>query len=305
MTTPRYNFEVLSAFSPGLRNLVLLWRCNLLFPEIDPFPELETLRLFMVDVDRNSTPRPSPPIGSYSSLRTLAIHELYDFQAIERCCRGLSFPKLRVLKLTDVEGQPSIIYDFIQRHSTLLEVNIRFSSTWDEASPLRLEALLKLIDGTGTWVRPSEGSGLPVDQPSLRDMDAQSPRPPSWKESYGVFYEFAFSRRPLSPEALEWRSSTGSPHARFRCTAFAVDWIWPDVDEAAHAQLQTEHVLTDPVEFVCNPPQFQDYFWNEVQQLRLASQLMKNRETDYYGMMVSVSVYGRCFHTHKERVDSV
>ncbi|EKM48716.1 uncharacterized protein PHACADRAFT_202488, partial [Phanerochaete carnosa HHB-10118-sp] len=286
VTTPGYNFEALSASSSGLRNLVLLWRCNLLFPEIGPFPKLKTLRLFMVDVDRNGTLRPSPPIGTYGSLRTLAIHELYSFEAIERCCRGLSFPNLRVLKLTYVEGQPSIIYDFVQRHSTLLEVNICFSNTWDEASPLRLEALLKLIDGTGTWVRPSEGSRLPVDQPSLKDVDAQSPtRPPSWKESYGVFYEFAFSRRPLSPEASRWRSSTGSPHARFKCTAFAVNWIWPGVNEAAHAQPRTEHVLTDPVEFVCNPPHFQDHFWSDVQQLRLASELMRNREIDYHGIM--------------------
>lgn len=283
VVNPGWNFQALYDCQE-LRNVAILWPCNLLFPDLDDFPNVETLRLYLTDVNKNHSPRPSPPIGTYSNLHTLAMHELYDFQAIERCCRGLNFPNLRVLKLTEIESPARTVYDFVQRHSTLLEVNLTFAI--DHVSPLRLEALLKLIDGTGTWVRP-EGNGVPVDQPDYNDMvGAPTPLPTRIAHMYGVFSAFAFTRRPLSPQALEWRSYHGSPHPRYKCTAFAVHWTW-QADATAKTAFGTKYTLTDAIEFVQSPPQAEGKFWDEVQELRLGSELFEDRQTNYQDTMVS------------------
>lgn len=215
-----------------LRNMVLAWSDHLSFPNMQRFPQIETLRLYLsreADIDFLSTdehgfitPKVHPfnNIPVFTTITTLSLHECCDFSEVVPQCMRLTFANLRVLRMEQVSADVSLVYDFIQRHSTILEANFYFTEGDDEA--LRLEALMKLIDGTGTWIGPKGDSDILVDQATLLDMDDDDPYPPTFEPECGPFFRFAFLRRPLSADATKWRSSLGSAQPRYECTGFAI-----------------------------------------------------------------------------------
>lgn len=179
------------------------------------WPALRTLRLeFLNKLRRLQAPLRFP---AYAHLTTLAVNDHVGSEWLDNHLRRAQFPRLRVLNLQDLVSPPWLVYQFIHRHPTLLEVNIGYDQStnhwfaWDR--------LVKLIDGTGTWGPTSPAAPDPsFDDPEFfRDgiPDLQT-------ETYTVSIRFAFSRTPLYPEATQWDQLSGSPQPRYTATGLAM-----------------------------------------------------------------------------------
>ncbi|KAI0785025.1 hypothetical protein C8Q75DRAFT_341495 [Abortiporus biennis] len=176
---------------------------------------------------------------SYPFLTTLAINFRRTSNWPTYAWKSLKFPKLKVVDLQNIGScDPKIIYDFIQRHSTLLEVNVSF-----EEAELRFEGLIKLINGTGTWIArkksiavggnkyryTSTDSIAALDEPCLvyRQVPGKlkmkcRPLPDDLPNSYIIFDAFAFTRVPISPTSTQWKSHKGSQNPRYEATKLAL-----------------------------------------------------------------------------------
>ena len=205
-----------------LCNLVLAWNDQKPFPEMELLSRVHTLRLYLaVDVRRREyVNHPVFSRPTYKHITTLVLLNPCNHSAVISQCMNLRFPNLRVFRLESRCTSVPVVYNFIQCHPTILEATIHFSS-FDNQS-LRIEALLKLINGTGTWIAPTEDPDVVVDQPSATELDENNPVPPPLPHKYGPFYRFSFTRAPRTPTALQWKSQRGSQHPRYRCTGFAI-----------------------------------------------------------------------------------
>ena len=221
-----------------LRNLTLVWSDLCSFDDLGTLSQVWTLRLYLVlsPPSRCEILLVSPVggISPCSSITTLALVNCSGHSKIIGQCLALSFPRLRVLRLEKLTAPVPLAYDFIQRHSTLLEVNVHFACFI--SGSLRLEALLKLIHGTGTWIAPPRSSVVP-DQPSALQLNNSNPIPPSFPHYFGWLFEFAFCRTPRSTEAVEWCSPIGSVDKRYDCTAVALSFEADEMSNFAGANI--------------------------------------------------------------------
>lgn len=201
--------------SPLLANLNLLTYEGLDPVYFGPWPELRTLRLeFYRKLRRLQSPLKFP---AYAHLTTLAVNDHVGSEWLDGHLRRAHFPCLRVLNLRSLVSPPWLVYQFIHRHPTLLEVNIGYDEStnhwfaWDR--------LVKLIDGTGSW-----GPTSPADpDPSFDDPEFfRDGIPDLLTETYTVSSSFAFSRVPLYPEATQWNQPSGSPQPRYTATGLAL-----------------------------------------------------------------------------------
>ncbi|GJE85828.1 hypothetical protein PsYK624_019070 [Phanerochaete sordida] len=218
---------VLESFAhcPHFHNLVTAWDDTYPFPDAcHGLRKLETLRLYLTDPGVYpvwSRVHETRGVASFKTITTLALHSAIDFSyVIEQCLDNLSFPELRVLRLERITNEVAKVYDFIQRHPTILEATVHFIV--HRETELRMEALLRLIEGTGTWVarEPSEEEGLD-EATEFNIVDLNSPIPPDFPLVCGSFARFSFARRPLGPASVEYKSYKGSPTPRYECTALA------------------------------------------------------------------------------------
>lgn len=234
---PNRSFTESLRTTPLLESLTLVWPENWPFPMADLPPELRTLRLNIVPHPNvyASPERPCSCHLSISSITTLQIVNFSDADWPDKYWLKSKFPNLRVFNLQNTEASPRPVFDFVQRHPTILEVNIHFIGDAD----VRLEAILKLIDGTGTWLPPedletykepgdprcfyitTEGKKKYLDTP---EMDEMSPitYPDDIPNTRYASESFAFKRVPLTPEATTWGKRDGSPHPRYQATEFAI-----------------------------------------------------------------------------------
>ena len=155
---------------------------------------------------------------------------------------NLSFPNLRVLRLERIGAQIPLVFDFIQRHSTILEANVQFASSMAQERYLMVESLFPLIYGTGTWIAPSE-SGIVLAQPTNAALNFVHSMPPNSPESFGPCYQFAFERTPISPDAIQHCSSIGSVEPRYKCIAFAASFGNPSTDDMYTEEYSSLDVL--------------------------------------------------------------
>ena len=114
-----------------------------------------------------------------------------------------------------------------------MEVNLGF----DASTHIRLEAILKLIDGTGTWHAPhnsetfleggrsfyltSEKTRMYLDEPEVVLEEFRS-YPDDIPGTHYITTDFAFKRTPLSPEATKRDQRVGSPNPRYQATEFSI-----------------------------------------------------------------------------------
>jgi hypothetical protein len=210
---------------PTIQKLALAWDGRASFPQMEHLPSVQTLRLYVTtDVMRQDYAyNYNPPIfrSDYSAITTLALYDCCKRSEVMLECMKLSFPNLRILRLEGCDMSAPEVYDFIQLHPTILEATVYFFAL--DYRALRLEPLLKLIDGTGTWKAPSGNQHAVLDQPSMAEMDEDHPVPDNFADDYGPFYRFSFSRTPIHPSALKWSSSEGSQYPRYHCTGLALD----------------------------------------------------------------------------------
>lgn len=224
---------------PDLKTVSLAWNDETPFPKAEYLSKVETFRLYLSrKIESPATTRRETPLGTthptlglpaYTCITTLALHDCADGSDIVNQCMKLSFPNLRVLRLGFIVAAVPLVYDFIQRHTTILEANVEFPVR-RLTSRLRFSALMKLIHGTGTWIAP-EGSTVIVDQPVLPETVTGPLVPPEWEDNYGFFYRFAFSRRPIISQHMEEQSSTGSDQPRYDCTGLAIKFLEDEEDE--------------------------------------------------------------------------
>ncbi len=109
---------------------------------------------------------------------------------------------------------PDQIYDFIQRHSTLMEVHIEFSHV-----RLRVEGIIKLIQGMGTWTSTATQPIDGIIQQHQDTADVVDRTEYDYFDGYRVLkaddipdiylcaQSFGFVREPITPGATEKRKA--------------------------------------------------------------------------------------------------
>ena len=217
----------------NLRHLSIPYSADRWFPSHRRFPRLDSLYLVLVPGDRPLCPRAGSSLHVYHSLTRLSVHHSPDAQWPQLAWCTLKFPNLKALNIQGIIScPPRTIYGFIQRHSTLLEVNVGFKNAL-----LRLEGLIKLMNGTGTWNTP-ESTAINRSQPIIpqrvaiacsRDQvnfktfhGTRIPVPDDMPGSRTTFSRFGFVREPITADAIQWRSSKGSEEARYNVTSLAL-----------------------------------------------------------------------------------
>ncbi|KAK7695266.1 hypothetical protein QCA50_002456 [Cerrena zonata] len=175
--------------SVSLQALLVVWRMEHGFPDLAKWPQLSTLAIGIEMVgtpDRNLSL--FQPVSN-SNLTRLYIDEDHcelkgerdrSFRVgwFSKMCNKITLPRLRSFTIHSTYGLFAQIYDFIQRHPSILDVNISCGSRslW-----LSFEAIIKLIEGTGIWSDDGTAHG-PRDDPEARSEH------PCWA--------FAFTRVP-------------------------------------------------------------------------------------------------------------
>ncbi|EMD41904.1 hypothetical protein CERSUDRAFT_70358 [Gelatoporia subvermispora B] len=246
--------------APHLNELQIAWSSFATFPSAEYWPELETLRLRIYSVHSTiGAPPPSLP-GTFRSLATLAIHDSAPKSWWASQVEQLRFPNLRVFTLGNAACSKDSVYRFVHRHPTLLEVNVRFRGP----AYLRFDALIKLIEGTGTWKPHTSktyifGSGWtsPVSSQDVEydeiDFHSSLIVPEDTSETLLCLTAFAFSRTPLKAEYTRWDSSLGSPEPRYMTTGLALNLrdsedIEPEVEE--HLVIQDFFTMASRFPFI-------------------------------------------------------
>lgn len=237
-----------------LRHLTLVYQCSRLFPPVEHLPQLKSLHILLSPprLDNCVCPnclKPSTSLfsGPYNSISRLSI-EANEFATWPTSIwKSLQFPNLKVFSCRDL-GDDCVypVYAFVQRHSKLLQVNVAFK---DKA--LRLEGLIKLIQGTGKWEVP-DGADIPPRVLASGPNDALDVAEfvhyggafPSYPDDIPgpriVFPEFGFIREPIR---MERPSRRGLLTPQYKTTALALRLVadihgidslsehFPDVEE--------------------------------------------------------------------------
>ncbi|KAI0338700.1 hypothetical protein BDW22DRAFT_669107 [Trametopsis cervina] len=239
------------AFCPNLETLMLVWEESAEWPRLDLLPKLRTVRLALKYAINGEEARKPPhedssPPFIYPSITTLAVHHYRVLPSafITTHLLPRRFPSLQVLTLTGGELGPDELFHFIHCHPTLLEVNIANALSME----VRPEALLKLIDGTGTWKHTGDAqhTGVPICQITPEEYNSLAPYPEDlvWTppgDGIVVCDDFAFTRTPLSLSATEWQLPTGSPDPRYACSALAMKNLTVDM----HSEMSEKCTVTE------------------------------------------------------------
>jgi hypothetical protein len=227
---PENNIDLALALRgcPRLETLFVRHLDSHLWPEEMLFSKkLKTVRLFITGAH---IPRFRLSVDlrhwTYSTITTLALynHPYQKFTSsatMNSCLQNCEFPNLRALTLEGANSDILDVFQFIHRHATLLEVNVSTSAH------VRPEAVLKLIDGTGTWKVPSGTHfhspicDICVDEENSLHLYPPDIVTPIW--GHLCCNDFAFVRVPLSAEATSWQLPVGSSYQRYTCISLAFE----------------------------------------------------------------------------------
>lgn len=209
--------RLVCVISVACPHLQLFWDSRDELPGSELLPHLKTLIAHTHSLRFPDCPKhPLPLHLPFNHLTSLFIRNpvVYPLSSsddfITRCCR-IYFPQLRVLRFHDVIDLPTA-YDFIQWHPSILEVTLKPKIH----HYLRLESLIKLIDGTGVW-KNHNVYRVSLDQPSHSELEMNDgePVPPRFHATYGAIRTFSFVRRPL-PDS----SDTGVSGPLYKCVVY-------------------------------------------------------------------------------------
>lgn len=220
----------------SLERLAITWGDrseNALFMPLIAFPNLRRLRMHLDPPRRERSPSWGHewqlPVDCTTSLTHLTLYDLFVGSVhVHGCLQNLQFPNLRVFNLQSTPEDPSLVFDFVNRHPTLLELDVSFTS-----HAVRFECIPKLIDGTGTWKMPSDPEerihapgNILVDQATyaaVAEVPPEDRYPPSVEFDHLYCPQLAFSRRPLAPDTMATSSSSiGSKKPRYEATGLAL-----------------------------------------------------------------------------------
>lgn len=137
---------------------------------------------------------------------------------------SLRFPGLQVLAVDHPPTDARSAFTFIDQHSTLMEVNV--SSV---LSCVRLEALLALIDDTGTWSSESYPRAY-RSQITSEEYDPENPIPPTISDWLFHLSKFAFVRAPNILATANCSDSASSLGPRYHCTALSFELLYNSRD---------------------------------------------------------------------------
>jgi hypothetical protein len=209
---------------PHLRTISLCQSYSHPWLDWNIFSKLKTLRLILGETMSSIPPHRLRSLEIYSSITTLALHRteyISPLNTVEHCIQHCRFPNLRVVVLTGIPAQMIDVFQFVHCHAKLLEVNINTMTS----EPIRPEAILKLIDGTGTW-KSFRGKypKSPVCHISQPDDITTDLFPPAMltRSELTTCNSFAFARTALFPDSTLWQLPVGSPNPRYTCTALAL-----------------------------------------------------------------------------------
>ncbi|KAI0094284.1 hypothetical protein BDY19DRAFT_912080 [Irpex rosettiformis] len=222
--------SIYTALSDCSQLLSLALVCDDEWPKVllGHLAKLTTLRLYADGPNRGRIrfpldllvldPQPTP----YASITTLTLHSRTGISLlVDDCLSKCSFPNLQVFTIQECSVLPLNVFQFIHQHPTLLEVNARIISY----RKICLEAVRKLIDGTGTWFDPSKFPSTDDTEVEYRyhgNFISQWPPHDSIFDTHASVNAFAFTRTILDPCRPVWQSHMGSLKPRYTCTALAL-----------------------------------------------------------------------------------
>ncbi|TCD67145.1 hypothetical protein EIP91_000429 [Steccherinum ochraceum] len=235
---------------PRLRHLSWVTDSKYTFPQISGFEGLRTFRVTLVKnpaqpIDETEVLASGPrPLLRYSTITTFCLHHAVigaEYSALDRYWKHLHLPNLSILNARSTRCYPQQIFQFIDLHPTLIEVNV---SCVHQPVSIRLEALLKLIEGTGLWVTPEEnlsqrkqrGIATPRDLQAIlrqKSVDVAAAvmndfivgQPDDFPDITIYVEAFAFKRRPVAPHAFgepsrPGDSKVGDADVDFQCARY-------------------------------------------------------------------------------------
>lgn len=207
--------------------------CNDSWPMkiLSQLSSLKTIRLYVENFSEHiDTTSFASKLMSYTSITTLALHVPFGAQAptlLNECLTRCCFPNLQAFTARSCLSPLLSVFQFIHQHPSLLEVNVDTSNR----KVVRIEPLLKLIDGTGTWFNPPDNEGTSKlrlrshydgDSISITD-NMRNPGLPSLIPDCNITCSsFAFTRTFIDPHLPLWESRSGSWSPRYKCTALAL-----------------------------------------------------------------------------------
>ncbi|TCD66485.1 hypothetical protein EIP91_001310 [Steccherinum ochraceum] len=228
-------YDLLSSSAPQLESLSLNWHHKWGFPNPGAFEALKSLRVTLPSsewdsVDSNFHRRLNRSNHVFSfTLTTLALHN-YDSSKTRSFGEWdmFHFPNLRVLNLQDLCCKVFPIYQFIDLHSSLREVNVGF----ERKVHIRLESLIKLIEDTGLWVDPVKNLEQRKARGIVRGRDVYArermrtpdpvevlwagtdavPQQGDIPNSWITLSAFAYARAPLDSESRAFHNSASRTH---------------------------------------------------------------------------------------------
>lgn len=178
--------KLLDALPDQLHELDICWHGRAEFPDIRAFTQLRSLRMYTVERRLNRViPRLYPSSSvTLPHLTTLTIC-LVSHACLSDIIHQYSFPKLRVLKFDHATARPRAVYQFIDQHPSLREVNVAFQAYGNP----RLFPITKVMAGSGDW--------KPLNVDTLDTFRKRRPDTPPTSWGGALVQEIAFMRVPL------------------------------------------------------------------------------------------------------------
>lgn len=159
-----------------------------------------------------------PTLIGHPSLTVLSVEEFYGMARHEMWQRIL-FPCLQSFTVVDTHSRSVVIYDFIRRHTTILDVNVSFARNPAWLFGLSITSLVKLIDGTGKWIESKSMKG----EPDLPWHDHKIAIEDLVDHNHARFTAFGFVRRPICGYPTIRRGDpNGTAEPRYTATALSV-----------------------------------------------------------------------------------
>lgn len=224
-------------FPTSLKTLSIKWCKEREFPDLSHWPQLRTFAITIEEVTNGSIGNFAlfKPV-TYSNLTRLYIDEdQCSFHVTSSevftgwfspMCSAITLPRLRSFTLRYSCGLFEEIYTFIQRHPSILEVNL---STVDDDLWLSFDALTKLIEGTSTTTYGRSGDGSSDYCNTTQYVMDRDCIP---------FWSFGFTRIP------DTTTSCHLPNSRFLATSLSLEQVGLDGDLIQFLRFGSLHVFS-------------------------------------------------------------
>ncbi|KAI0094307.1 hypothetical protein BDY19DRAFT_912184 [Irpex rosettiformis] len=191
---------------------------------LEQLPSLSEVHLFAGNCLHGHDLPSYPRVLSYSFITTLSLHNMPAY-LVNDCMKSCRFPNLTVFLVQSLLSNPRSLFQFVHSHPTLLEVSVD-----TDTSVIRFEALLMLIEGTGTWTTTDSTQETNIHEAKVCTIIYEPPDtvPPDLfpvnivPGVQVICNSFSFVRSHLQPDIPRWSSPFASMSPLYKCISLAI-----------------------------------------------------------------------------------